>query len=71
MQLFFWGNEIVLYMSERSKLQFFMKSGKQLLDRPWQKALTLQLKAPNSMAKYIFLLLERFVIYNLLRKYNG
>ena len=36
-------------MSERAKLQFFMKSDKQLRDRPWQKALSLQLKAPTSV----------------------
>ena len=51
------------YMSERSKLQFFVKSDKQLRDRPWQKALSLQLKAPDSMEIYIFLLLRSFVIY--------
>ena len=48
-----------------------MKSDKQLRDQPWQKALSLQLKAPNSMEVYIFLLLRRFVIYNFLRKYRG
>ena len=34
----FSGEMRLCYMSERSKLQFFVKSDKQLRDQPWQKA---------------------------------
>ena len=52
MQLFFWGNEIVLY--ERAfKIAIFRETDKQLRDRLWQKALSLQLKKPLTQWKYI------------------